>query len=145
MKFRQWFWFLMAASLCFSATTRAQTKPAGVPVSEDGPLFTAFKLLEKQPAYRMTMNMQPSDPRMAQMMAKGMGMSPSEHVVKNGVHQVIMHWKMPAMDQPGSHRRLGDSRRRPKRPRRASYHLASGAADNEVQRADAGHANGYAG
>jgi hypothetical protein len=102
MKRKQWIWFLMAVSLCFAAPTLAQTKPAGVPVSEDGPLFAAFKLLEKQPVYRMTMNMQPSDPRMAQMMAKGMGMSPSEHVVKNGVHQVVMHWKMPAMDQPGT-------------------------------------------
>lgn len=102
MKPKQWAWLVVTACLCFVMPARAQTKPAGVPVSEDGPLFNAFKLLEKQPAYRMTMTAQPSDPRMAQMMAQGMGMSPAEHVVKSGVHQVVMHWKMPAMDQPGT-------------------------------------------
>ncbi len=102
MKAKQWTWLVVTACLCFVMPARAQTKPAGVPVSEDGPLFNAFNLLEKQPAYRMTMTAQPSDPRMAQMMAQGIGMSPAEHVVKNGVHQVIMHWKMPAMDQPGT-------------------------------------------
>lgn len=102
MKPKQWAWLVVTAYLGFVMPAGAQTKPAGVPVSEDGPLFNAFKLLEKQPAYRMTMTAQPSDPRMAQMMAQGMGMSPAEHVVKNGVHQVVMHWKMPAMDQPGA-------------------------------------------
>jgi hypothetical protein len=80
----------------------AQTKPAGVPAPEDSALWTAFKQLEQQPGYRMVMTMEPSDPRMAQMMKQGMGMSPTEHIVKNGAHQVVMHWKMPAMDQPGT-------------------------------------------
>jgi hypothetical protein len=102
MRRKQWAWLAIAACLCFAAPGCAQTKPSGVPVPEDGPLFTAFKLLEKQPAYRMTMTAEPSDPRMAQMMAKGMGMTPTESVVKGGVHQVIMHMKIPAMDQPGT-------------------------------------------
>jgi hypothetical protein len=102
MKRKQWTWFAVVAWLCFAVPARAQTKPAGVPVAEDSPLFTAFRLLEKQPAYRMTMTAEPSDPHMAQMMAKGMGMSPAETVVKGGVHQATMHWKMPAMDQPGT-------------------------------------------
>ena len=102
MKRMSWICSVLAAFLCLAVQGRAQTKPAGVSVPEDSPLFNAFKLLEKQPAYRMTMTAEPSDPRMAQMMAKGMGMSPAEHVVKNGVHQVMMHWKMPAMDQPGA-------------------------------------------
>jgi hypothetical protein len=95
-----WVRFVLIVFFCFEPA-HAQTKPTGVPVPEDGPLFAAFKLLESQPAYRMTVTMEPRDPRMAQM-AKSMGMSPTEHVVKNGVHQVIMHWKMPAMDQPGT-------------------------------------------
>lgn len=80
----------------------AQTKPAGVPVPEDSPLFNAFKQLEKQPAYRMTMTAEPNDPRMAQMAARGMGFSPAETVVKGGARQVTMHMKMPAIDQPGT-------------------------------------------
>jgi hypothetical protein len=80
----------------------AQSKPAGVPVPEDSPLFAAFKQLEKQPAYRMTMTAVSNDPRMAQMAAMGMGFSPAETVVKGGARQVTMHMKMPAMDQPGT-------------------------------------------
>ena len=80
----------------------AQTKPAGVPVPEDSPLFVAFNLLEKQPAYRMTMTAVSNDPQMAQMAAMGMGFSPAETVVKGGARQVTMHMKMPAMDQPGT-------------------------------------------
>jgi hypothetical protein len=79
----------------------AQTAPAGIPVPEDSAIFTAFKQLEQQPAYRMTMVAEPSDPRIAQMAAAGMGFSPAESIVKGGVHQVTMHMKMPAMDKPG--------------------------------------------
>jgi hypothetical protein len=94
-------------SMCVAASMGtlpvcSQTKPAGVPVSEDSAIFTAFKQLEKQPAYRMTMTAEPSDPRMAQMRAKGMGLSPMETISKGGTRQVIMHMKMPAMDQPGT-------------------------------------------
>jgi hypothetical protein len=93
---------LIGACLCFGEAARAQTKPAGVPVAEDSPLFNAFRLLASQPAYRMIMIAQPTDPRMAQMAAKGMGMSPTESIVKGGVHQTTMHMKMPAMDLPGT-------------------------------------------
>jgi hypothetical protein len=96
--------FLIACAAASMGTLSAlaQTKPAGVPVPEDSALWTAFKQLEKQPGYRMIMIAEPSDPRMAQMMKQGMGMSPTETIVKDGVHQVVMHWKMPAMDQPGT-------------------------------------------
>ncbi|MBZ5501820.1 MAG: hypothetical protein LAN59_06180 [Acidobacteriia bacterium] len=80
----------------------AQTTPAGVPVPEDSPLFIAFKQLEKQPGYRMTLTAESNDPRVAQMAARGMGFSPIETVVKGGARQVTMHMKMPAMDQPGT-------------------------------------------
>jgi hypothetical protein len=80
----------------------AQTKPAGVPIPEDSPFFAAFKQLEKQPAYRMTMTAVSNDPQMARMAAMGMGFSPAETVVKGGARQVTMHMKMPAMDMPGT-------------------------------------------
>jgi len=80
----------------------AQTAPAGVPVPEDSPLFIAFKQLEKQPGYRMTLTAESNDPRMAQMAARGMGFSPIETVVRGGARQVTMHMRMPAVDQPGT-------------------------------------------
>ncbi len=80
----------------------AQTKPAGVPVPEDSALFKAFKQFEKQPAYRMTMTVEPSDPHMALMIARGMGCSPIETISKGGARRVTMHVKIPAMDQPGT-------------------------------------------
>ena len=79
----------------------AQTKPAGVPVPEDSALFKTFKQLEKQPAYRMTMTAEPSDPHMALMMAKELGFSPMETISRGGAQRVTMHVKLPAMDQPG--------------------------------------------
>jgi hypothetical protein len=79
-----------------------QTKPAGVPVPEDSALFKAFKQFEKQPAYRMTLTVEPSDPHMALMMARGMGCSPIETISKGGARRVTMHVKIPAMDQPGT-------------------------------------------
>ena len=80
----------------------AQTKPAGVPVPEDSPLFIAFKQLQKQPGYRMTLRAESNDPRMAQMAARGMGFSPIETVVRGGAREVTMHMRIPAMDQPGT-------------------------------------------
>lgn len=91
-----------AAAAIGSLPAFAQSKPAGVPVPEGSPLFVAFKLLEKQPGYRMTMTAESNDPRMAQMAAMGMGFSPAETVVKGSARQVTMHMKMPAMDQPGT-------------------------------------------
>jgi hypothetical protein len=81
---------------------QALVKPAGVPVPEDSPIFNAFKLLEKQPAYRMSFVAESADPRMAQMAARGMGLGPIESVVKGGTKQVSMHMKMQAIDQPGT-------------------------------------------
>jgi hypothetical protein len=79
----------------------AQAKPAGVPVPADSALFKAFRQLEKQPAYRMTMTAEPSDPHMALMMARELGFSPMETIAKDGTRRVTMHVKIPAMDHPG--------------------------------------------
>ncbi len=46
--------------------------------------------------------MESADPRMAQMTAKGMGLTPAETISKGGARQVTMHIKLPAMDQPGT-------------------------------------------
>jgi len=73
----------------------------GAPISPDSPLYKSFTLLKSQPAYRMTINMQSNDPRMAQAAAMGLGFSPIEKLVQGDTSQVIMHMKMPAMDIPG--------------------------------------------
>jgi len=84
-------------ALC-SGFARAQ---AGLPVPEDSPVFTAFRQLEKQTAgYRMRMEMQASDPRMAQMMQSA-GMGAMEKIVKGNTVQTSMHMKIPAMDVRG--------------------------------------------
>src|SRR5229473_6023991 len=80
----------------------AQTKPVGVPVPEDSALLKAFKQFENQAAYRMTMTVEPSDPHMALMMARGIGCSPIETISKGGARRVTMHVKIPAMDRPGT-------------------------------------------
>jgi hypothetical protein len=76
----------------------AQTKPAGVPVPEDSPVYNAFRQLEKQPAYHLRMTMESKDPRMAQMAASGMGFAPMEMLVQGGTRQVTMHMRIPATD-----------------------------------------------
>ncbi len=74
---------------------------AGVPVPEDNPVFNAFRQLEKQAGgYRMRMEMQASDPRMAQMM-QTMGMGGMEKIVKGNTAQTSMRMKIPATDVPG--------------------------------------------
>lgn len=75
---------------------------SGVPAAEDSPLYKAFNQLKDQSSYRVTINMEMKDPRMAQMAAKGMGMGAMEKVVQGNTTQVSMHMKMPAMDQPGT-------------------------------------------
>ena len=45
------------------------------------------------------MNMLTSDPRMAQLLAQGM-FSPAELTVEGNTRQYVMHYKMPATDQP---------------------------------------------
>ena len=86
----------------FGVTAQAQTKPTGTPVPEDSVVFTSFKALEQQPAYRMRLDMQTNDPRMAQAAAHGFAMGTMETIVKGGVHQSSMHMKMPAFDKPGA-------------------------------------------
>jgi len=73
---------------------------AGVPVPLDSPLYAAFTRLKTQPGYRMVMNMQTSDPRMAEM-AQNI-FSPTELLVEGNTRQYTMHYKMPATDLPGT-------------------------------------------
>ena len=94
--------FCVCATLAGALPALAQEKPTGTPVPEDSAIFKAFALLEKQPGYRTTMVMEPSDPKMAQMMKQGMGMTPMETIDKGGVRQVSFHFKLPAMDAPGT-------------------------------------------
>ncbi len=74
---------------------------SGVPAAEDSPVYKAFSQLKSQSAYRVSINMQSSDPRMAQMLASGMGMGPMEKTVQGNTTQVVTHMKMPAMDVKG--------------------------------------------
>jgi len=93
---------LAGVVLSWALTASTQTKPSGEPVPEDSVVFNAFQLLEKEPAYRITMTMESNDARMAQAQAHGLSISPAETIVKGGVHQATMHMKMPAFDQPGA-------------------------------------------
>jgi hypothetical protein len=74
---------------------------AGVPVPQDSALYKAFSQLKSQSSYRVTMNMQVNDPRMAQIAAMGMGISPTEKTVQGNTTQVVMHMKLPAFDMRG--------------------------------------------
>jgi len=86
---------------CIALCSGYAEAQAGVPVSEDSPVFNAFRQLEKQAGgYRMRMEMQASDPRMAQMMQK-MGMGGLEKIVKGNTTQTSMRMKIPATDVPG--------------------------------------------
>lgn len=73
---------------------------SGAPAAEDSPVYKAFTQLKGQSSYRMTINIESKDPRMAQMAAMGMGAM--EKLVQGNTTQVVMHMKMPAMDQPGT-------------------------------------------
>jgi hypothetical protein len=75
---------------------------AGMPVPLDSPLYTSFTLLETQPAYRMVMTMESTDPKFAQMTAQGLGMSPGELTVQGGTRQFVMHMRVPATDVRGT-------------------------------------------
>jgi hypothetical protein len=75
---------------------------AGVPVPLDSPLYTSFTLLKAQPAYRMVMTMESTDPKFAQMTAQGLGMSPGELTVQGNTRQFVMHMRMPATDVKGT-------------------------------------------
>jgi hypothetical protein len=75
---------------------------AGVPVSLDSPLYTSFALLKAQPAYHMVMTMESTDPKLAQLTAQGLGMSPGELTVQGNTRQFVMHMRMPATDVKGT-------------------------------------------
>jgi hypothetical protein len=75
---------------------------SAAPVAEDSPVYKAFNQLKGQSSYRMTINIESKDPRMAQMAAMGMGMGVIEKVVQGNTTQVVTHMKMPAMDQRGA-------------------------------------------
>src|SRR5581483_5380376 len=88
-------------TVCMTLCSGTGLAQAGTPVPEDSPVFNAFRQLEKQnDGYRMRMQMQPSDPRMAQMM-QNMGMGVMEKIVKGNTIQTTGHMKFPAMDVPG--------------------------------------------
>jgi len=73
---------------------------AGVPVPLDSPLYASFTRLKTQPGYHMVMSMQTSDPQMAAM-AQSI-FSPGELVAEGNTRQYTMHYKMQAMDVPGT-------------------------------------------
>ena len=75
---------------------------SGASAAEDSPVYKAFTQLKGQSSYRMTINIETKDPRMAQMAAMGMGMGAMEKVVQGNTTQVVMHMKIPAMDQRGA-------------------------------------------
>jgi hypothetical protein len=79
---------------------QAQTRPPGVPVPLDSPIFQSFQKLEQQSVYHERMTMVTSDPQMAQMMAQ-MGFGPTETTVAGDTRQVSIHMKMSAVDVPG--------------------------------------------
>ncbi|MGH9545589.1 MAG: hypothetical protein ACRD23_10275 [Terriglobales bacterium] len=74
---------------------------AGVPVPLDSALYTSFTRLKSVPRYRVVMNMQTTDPRMAQAMAAAAVTSP-ELTVQGNTRQYVMHYKLPASDVPGT-------------------------------------------
>jgi hypothetical protein len=84
---------LVVSPLAFSQSTAT---------AEDSPVYKAFTQLKGQTSYRMTINIESKDPRMAQMAAMGMGMGTNEKLVQGNTTQVVMHMKMPAMDQGGA-------------------------------------------
>lgn len=84
---------LVVSPLAFSQSTAT---------AEDSPVYKAFTQLKGQTSCRMTINIESKDPRMAQMAAMGMGMGTIEKLVQGNTTQVVMHMKMPAMDQGGA-------------------------------------------
>lgn len=84
---------LVVSPLAFSQSTAT---------AEDSPVYKAFTQLKGQTSYRMTINIESKDPRMAQMAAMGMGMGTIEKLVQGNTTQVVMHMKMPEMDQGGA-------------------------------------------
>jgi hypothetical protein len=92
---------VFVSGFVISAGALPALSQAGVPVPEDSALYKAFNQLKTQSSYRVIMNMQSNDPRMAQMAASGMGFGTTEKLVQGNTTQVIMHVKMPATDVRG--------------------------------------------
>lgn len=93
---------LLGATLAMGAYFPApQQGQSAAPAATDNALFTAYKLLEKQPAYKIRMDITSSDPRMAQMAASGMGLGKMETLVKGDTRQATLKTRMPATDVPG--------------------------------------------
>jgi hypothetical protein len=68
---------------------------------EDAPVYTSYLKLQGLSAYRTRTTMTSEHPRMAQMQASGMSLSPVEGVVKPGIQQITMRLRLPASDLPG--------------------------------------------
>lgn len=92
---------LLSATLSMGAYFPATQPAQSAAPAADNALFTAYKQLEKQPAYKMHMDITSSDPRMAQMAASGMGMGKMETLVKGDTRQTTLKMRMPASDAPG--------------------------------------------
>jgi hypothetical protein len=86
-------------AIAVNALASAQT---GIPVADDSPLYKAFNQLKSVSGYRVTINMQTNDPRMAQMAASGMGMGNIEKVVQGNTTQAVTHMKVPSTDARGA-------------------------------------------
>lgn len=87
---------------CVATAFSGAWPQTAAPSSDDNPVYTAFKQLEKAPAYHVRLTLQSNDPQMAQAAAMGFGFAPIDKVVKGETSQVLMHMKMPAMDLPGT-------------------------------------------
>ncbi len=94
--------FVRVVAVTFLAVSPLALSQSGTPAAEDSPVFKAFNQLKGQSSYRMTINIESKDPRMAQMAASGMGMGAIEKLVQGNTTQVVMHMKIPAMDQRGA-------------------------------------------
>ena len=96
------FWRVAVLMGVVTSCTVFALAQAGVPVHDDSPIYNSFRALQKLPGYKMHLDMQSSDPRMARAAASGMGFGAMEKTIKGDTSQFVMHMKMPAMDMPGT-------------------------------------------
>ncbi len=94
--------FTLALTLLVLGNSPRSFCQAGVPVPPDSALYKAFNQLQTQSSYRVTINLQSNDPRMAQMAAQGMGMGAMEKLVQGNTTQVVTHMKIPSFDSRGA-------------------------------------------
>jgi hypothetical protein len=94
---------LVAVCAILAAGRRAPLAQPGQSVApaDDNPVYAAYRLLEKTPAYHMRFTMSSNDPNYQKMMASGMGMGTIETTVQGATRQASMRFKIPAMDIPG--------------------------------------------